>query len=390
MKSVSVIIPCYQTKQEWVERIFYMLRKQTMPFEQLEIICVVDASPDDTFERLKRFEEQYSENVLLVQCNEKVGPGGARSLGIQYATGEYVAFVDQDDWVEPYAYEHLYQKAKAYDCDVVESYNTRDSSYQYHEGEPSKTGREDTFWVLDNPKKRKNFFAIERPENRKYWAKLYRRDFLLEENIDFPSNLKYDDNYFKGLVFYHAKRVYVLEEYLYHWMINGESISMQNDMNAHLDRMKVELLKLQEYQKRNLLEVYHDEMEYIFLEQFYANTVNTIFTRNQCLPMEILEYMKKQIHEGFPNYQENKYIEMRKPVWAMGTWIENALKGIAQVRGKEVEVPTAIVEKIASYSFLDLLEADLTQDELDWYCAIYVAFDKVAERIDYNKLREGQ
>lgn len=371
-----------------MERIFYMLQKQTIGFEYMEIICVVDASPDDTFDRLKQYEEQYEENVLLVNCNEKVGPGGARTLGIHYASGEYVAFVDQDDWVEPCMYEHLYRKAKKYDCDVVESYNTRDDIYWHHDGEPARTGREDSFLVLDSPQKRKAYFAAGRPEERKYWAKLYRRQFLVEEAIEFPKNVKYDDNYFKGMVFYHAKRVYVLEEYLYHWMINGESISMQNDMTAHLDRMKVELLKLSEYQKRGLLEIYRDEMEYIFLEQFYANTVNTIFTRNHCLPMDILNYMKQQVRKNFPDYQKNIYIAQRMPVWTMGEWVRNALKGIAQVRGKEVEIPGQILDKIAPYSFLDLLEADLTQEELDWYCAIYVAFDKVAGSIDYKKLRE--
>lgn len=375
-------------KDEWMERIFSMLPKQTIGLEHLEIICVVDVSPDDTFERLKQYEEQYEENILLVQCEKKVGPGGARTLGIQYASGEYIAFMDQDDWVEPCMYEHMYRKAKEYDCDVVESYNTRDGSYRYREREPARTGKEDTFFVLDSPEKRKAYFAAGRPEERKYWAKLYRRNFLVEEEIEFPQNLKYDDNYFKGMVFYHAKRVYVLEEYLYHWMVNRESISMQNDMTAHLDRMKVELLKLQEYQKRGLFEIYRDEMEYIFLEQFYANTVNTIFTRNHYLPMEILDYMRQQIERYFPDYQKNIYIAQRMPVWAMGEWVRNALKGIGQVRGKEVTVPKQILDKVAPYSFLDLLEADLTQEELDWYCAIYVAFDKVAERIDYKKLRE--
>ncbi len=115
MKKVSVIVPCYQLKQMWLERLFHSLEKQTIGFKELEIIFVVDASPDDTFARLKIYEEMYSENILLINSEKKVGPGGARSLGIQYASGEYVAFLDQDDWVEPCMYEHLYEKAKAYD-----------------------------------------------------------------------------------------------------------------------------------------------------------------------------------------------------------------------------------------------------------------------------------
>lgn len=386
MKKVSVVVPCYRVKDEWMERLFHSLEKQSLGIEQLEIVLIVDASPDDTFQRLKSYEEKWEDNVLLVNCEEKVGPGGARTLGIQYATGEYVAFMDQDDWVEPCMYEHLYEKAVSYDCDVAESYSTRDGNYQYHEGEPVRTGKEDTFFVLDTPEKRKDYFAKERPEERKYWAKIYRREFLLENSIDFPRELRYDDNYFKGMVFYHAKRVYVLEEYLYHWMVNNESISMTNDMTAHLDRMKIELLKLQEYEKRGLFPLYREEMEYIFLEQFYANTFNTICTRNGSVPLEVLEYMRVKINEYFPSYEKNPYILLRNPVWAMGEWIENALLGIAQVRGKKVDAPKKVLEKLAPLSFLDLLNCQLTQEELNWYCSIYVAFDKVASRIDYEKL----
>lgn len=391
MKKVSVVVPCYQMKDEWMERLFHSLEKQSLGIEQLEIVLVVDASPDDTFQRLKAYEEKWEEHVLLINCDKKVGPGGARTLGIQYATGEYVAFMDQDDWVEPYMYEHLYEKAVSYDCDVVESYNTRDLEYRYNEGTPQKTGKGDAFFQLNTPEDRKKYFAEERPEVRKYWAKIYRREFLLENDITFPQGLKYDDNFFKGMVFYHAKRIYVLEEYLYHWMVNNESISMKNDMTAHFDRMKVELLKLQEYERRGLLSTYREEMEYIFLEQFYANTFNTICTRNGTVSLEVLDYMRAKIGEFFPDYEKNPYIVSRSPVWAMGEWIENALRGIAQVRGKDVDVPQEILEKIAPLSFLDLVKTELTQEELNWYCSIYTAFDKVASRIDYSRLqRETQ
>lgn len=388
MKKVSVVIPCYCMQDIWIERLIRCLSGQTIGFEHLEIVFVVDASPDDTFARLKKQETLYPDNIMLIDSGEKVGPGGARSLGIQYATGEYIAFMDQDDWVEPCMYAHLYEKAIAYDCDVVEAYNTRDKVYQYNESEPRRTGQEDTFISLETPEQRKEYFATGNPEQRKYWAKLYKRTFLIENELYFPQNLKYDDNYFKGMVFYHAKRIYVLEEYLYHWMVNPDSISMQNDFNAHLDRMRVELLKIQEYERRGLLSLYQDEMEYIFLEQFFANTFNTICTRNGSISVEILQFMKDEVRRHFPNYRNNIYIESRRPVWSFGEWIQNALRGIEQVRKKPVEVPEHVLQKIAPLSILDLLDVELTQEELSWYSSIYVAFDKVAGRIDYGKLGE--
>lgn len=386
MKKVSVIIPCYCIQDEWLYRLFFSLEKQTLGIESLEVVFVVDASPDDTFKRLGYYERRYPTSVILVNCNEKVGPGGARTLGIQYASGEYVAFVDQDDWIEPYMYQHLYEKAVQYDCDVVESYNTRDIVYEYHVGEPKRTGKEDKFFVLDSVEDRKAYFKWEKPEVRKYWTKLYRREFLLENKLSFPYDLKYDDNYFKGLVFYYAKRIYVLEEYLYHWMVNADSVSMKKDITTHFDRMKIELLKLEEYKKRGLFETYHDEMEYIFVEQFFVNTFHTLCLRNGSISIEILDYMRDEVKRQFPNYKKNPYIIIRNPVWCMGEWIENALKGIEQIRGEAVVIPERVFEKLKMLSFLDLLEADLTQEELSWYCAIYVAFNKVSSRVDYTKL----
>lgn len=383
-KKVSVVVPCYKLKQEWLERLFASIYNQTIGFASLEVIFVVDASEDDTFERLQKLEQQYEENVLLINCEEKVGPGGARTLGIQYASGEYISFVDQDDWIEEEMYAHMYEKAAEYDCDVVESYNTRDDVVK--KNRKLRTGKEDAFYCLDTAEKRKAFFREDAPERRKYWAKIYRRNFLLEHQLFFPELVKYDDNYFKGMVFYHAQRVYVLEEYLYHWMMNENSISMTQDVSSHVDRMKVELLKLEEYQRRGLLEVYRDEMEYIFLEQFYANTLNTIWTRNGGMSMELFDYMRNEVKTRFPEYRQNPYIALRNPVWAMGRWIENALKGIAQVRGSEVQVPQAVRERIADWSFLDLIEQKITQEELNWYSSIYVAFDKVAAWIDYQRL----
>lgn len=388
MKRVSAIIPCYCLKEEWLERLFHSIEHQVMGMEWIEVVFVVDASPDDTLERLKKYEEKYPDDVLIINSDEKMGPGGARSLGISYASGEYVAFIDQDDWIEPCMFAHMYQKAKEYQCDVVESYNTRDMIYDYRDGLPKTTGQESRFVLLDTVEKRKDFFAKNKPERRKYWAKLYKREFLLEEKIDFPKNIHYDDNYFKGMVFYHAKRIYILEEYMYHWMVNQESISMKADVNVHLERMQIELLKLQEYEKRGLLAFYREEMEYIFLEQFYANTFNTVCTRNDGISVELLDYMKSMVCRIFPEYEKNPYIATRRPVWSLGDWIENALLGIAQVRGKEVTVPIEVLNKIAPLSFLDLLKTQLSQEELSWFCNIYIAFDKVAHRIDYSKLKK--
>ena len=384
MKKVSIVIPCYKYKQLWMDRLFDSVVHQSIGMEQLEIICVIDASPDDTFERLKVYEEHFPASIMIVNVCNKIGPGGARTIGLNYSSGEYVAFLDQDDCVEYCMYDKLYHKAKEYDADIVECYSRRDGG-RLTGSVP--TGKPDRFINIKTAEDRKKYFRDDNPEGRLYWAKIYKREFLVSNNICFPENITYDDNFFKGLSFYCANKIYVVEEYLHHWVINNESISMLKGFQTHLDRMKVELLKLEEYNRRGLLDLYHDEMEYIFIEQYFANTVNTIFTRNCSMPFSLLENMKDTISRLFPQYEKNKYIQIKHPVWSMGRWIENAIKGIRQVTGNSINVPITVFNKIKSLSFLDLLKADITEEDLNWYCRIYVAFDRIASKVDYSKLQ---
>lgn len=367
---VSVIIPCYKIKDKWLKRLMDSLSNQTIGMDNLEIIFVIDASPDDTFEKIFEYEKIYPENILIINSEEKIGPGGARTLGLSYANGEYVAFLDQDDCVEYCMYEHMYEKAKLYDTDMVESYSRRDK------GELTgaiKTGKEDKYVRFDSAEDRKRFFREDEPDRRLYWAKIYRREFLISENITFPYNLKYDDNYFKGVTFYTCKSIYVLEEYLHHWVINPESISMTDNQDFHSDRMEVELLKIDEYIKRNLFSVYKEEMEYIFLIQFYQNTLNTIITRSGSINFSLFLTMRNTIKTIFPQFNENPYLLIRKPACIMRGWVEKVRKKVDAKNKGKLTISDEVYEKIKKMSFLDLISCDtLTEDEFLWYCRMFL------------------
>ena len=101
MKKVSVIIPCCNATK-WLPKCFLSLVQQTIGIEQIELIFVDDASTDDgaTWEMLHEFECAYPESILILKLQENMRQGGARNIALQYATGEYIAFVDADDFVD--------------------------------------------------------------------------------------------------------------------------------------------------------------------------------------------------------------------------------------------------------------------------------------------------
>lgn len=87
--------------------------------EHMQIILVNDASTDNTLEKLLLWETRYSDNILVITYEQNLRQGGARNIGLNYATGDYIGFVDSDDWIEPDMYEVLVEKMFEGVYDVV-------------------------------------------------------------------------------------------------------------------------------------------------------------------------------------------------------------------------------------------------------------------------------
>lgn len=383
MKKVSIIVPCYKTNEEYINRLCNSVFNQSIGMDNLELILVNDGSPDNTFDILSKCEQRNPENVMVVNCDTNGGPGRARSIGINYATGKYVAFIDQDDWVEPYMYEHLVDKAEFYDCDISSGRHTRDSRYVEPTGE--------VFWCeesdalvnvvddINNVSEEKGinnlgedliYKNIERKTLFKtclgggYWTRIYNRDFLLDNRIDFPDKLMYDDNYFSSMLLMYINRAYISSEYVYHWFVNWSSISMDKTIGNHTDRLKVELYKIEEYKRRGFFGKFHDEIEHEFIILFFMNTIHTFVTRLGDMPYEIFIYMQKALNEIFPRYYENKYINEAGSSWCDKAWYD-------KVKGHIEDEKAA---RIRQMSWLDYGRESISKDELRLISITYGLF----------------
>ena len=112
---VSVIIPVYNC-EAFLPQCIESLQAQTM--QEIEMIFVCDASPDDSLSILRRYEREDS-RIRVIAFEQNRGVSAARNAGIEAASGEYVIFCDSDDWVEPQMYQRLYDMAQAHDADIA-------------------------------------------------------------------------------------------------------------------------------------------------------------------------------------------------------------------------------------------------------------------------------
>ena len=115
--AVSIIIPIYNAEKYLAECLGNVVN-QTL--QNIEIILVNDASTDNSIAVMRECQKQYPDKVVVIDSRENMGAGGARNLGIEAASGEYIGFVDSDDLVDVTMYEKLYAKAKEGCYDVVD------------------------------------------------------------------------------------------------------------------------------------------------------------------------------------------------------------------------------------------------------------------------------
>jgi len=221
--AISVIVPIYNVG-EYLYRCLSSLACQT--FKNYEVIMINDGSTDDSPEIAKGFSDNFI-NFNLVQ-NKNKGVSSARNLGVSLAGGEYIAFVDSDDYIDPNYLLRLYKAAEKNNADVAHCnyilYNI-DSGFLH-----SVRIRKPKKGIMTNIQMTKK--TISDFYMRSYlWNKLWRRSLFTKHNITFPE-MKFEDIATVSKLLYYANKGVILDKYLYYYTIRDGSIvqtvSLQN------------------------------------------------------------------------------------------------------------------------------------------------------------------
>lgn len=215
MKKVSIVVPVYNM-ENYLEKCLDSLVNQTL--EDIEILVVNDGSTDNSIKILNKYKKKYP-NKLIVFDQENKGISAARNIGIDNATGKYIGFVDSDDYVEHNMFEKLYNKIENSKADIVvcnyKKYFMKDDKYTDID-------------MVKNINKN-NIFEEPTILNNLYfapWNKLYKRNLF--KDVRFPIQKKYEDVNAILKVFFKAKKIDKISDYLYVYRINenGETLTI--------------------------------------------------------------------------------------------------------------------------------------------------------------------
>ena len=229
MSKVSLIIPVYRVRDQIVHCLNSVLA-QTL--EDLEVVLVDDHGPDDSIAVARRHLASYTGpkqfRFIETPCNS--GPGAARNFGIEHTSGQYIAFLDSDDTLDPAFCERLLTAAEKADADIAcgaISFDLPDGNSTVRHNPPVEDGPFEGMTKRRYLRQFKSYFT----------TYLYRKSLLLDNGIRFPDTHSAEDSCFLICSLLAARRIARDDQALYHYAIQPASISQRKDPSRWRNRL---------------------------------------------------------------------------------------------------------------------------------------------------------
>lgn len=270
MIKVSVIIPVYNL-EKYITRCLESIINQT--FKEIEILVVNDGSTDKSLDLIK--EKALLDNRIIIINKDNEGISKARLSGYEKAKGEYILFVDGDDYVDKNAIEILYNTAKSNDYDIVQ--------YKYLINyEDGIKGRNDRVLIDEKKFINKDLIKLNLLGDTIFsiWSKFIKKDFLVKNNINLPQNISYAEDVALTCVLsiYKPKFVFIDKYlYIYNKRNNSASHKVSDNLLDIKDAMKYIKFHLN---KNDLYLKYKAEYEYLVYMQSYFYRMDDMFSTN--------------------------------------------------------------------------------------------------------------
>ena len=312
MKKISILIPVYNTER-FINRCVLSLVRQSIGVDALEIVLINDASTDNSLDYLYAWEKEFPDSVCVINLEENVKQGAARNLALQYTAGEYIAYLDSDDWLVPQALELLYDKAKETDAEIV-AYLSRDVSVEEQEQKgdaiildsDTDSGQEDVYLVINDITDRIVLF-FSGISQRGCWDKLYKRDLVIAHDLKYTEGIFDEESLFTIPALMHVKKYYLMSKYLHRYSDNpmGTCSSLSQKME-HIHDNEITWMQVYDiFRREKLLKKEPELTEALFVHNYFNRSLMNNHACGLIYDADGIRHLQKTVKRLFPHYGEN-------------------------------------------------------------------------------------
>lgn len=306
---ISVIIPVYNG-EKFIQECLDSITNQSL--NEIEIICINDGSTDNTLDILNEYSSR--DNRIKIITTENNGQGHARNLAINEAKGEYILFVDADDYIDLNSCGLLYSRAKSDDLDMLFFQLT---NYMEVSGNIVNTDLYDHKCLIDKGITEHTVFNNSNFKDCLFKipvcpvSKLYKTEFLRENNLYFPENIIFEDNLLFYESYFKGNKFGFLEEHLYYRRRHNDSTT-QSFNKKFFDIVKVTNLMLDLFKKLKKYEEYKNELinhTFSMIKEWFNKT--PLYLKNEFFLIVKSDFKGfNELKDDFLNNLEKEYINL--------------------------------------------------------------------------------
>lgn len=324
MIKVSVILPVYGVAQ-YIEKCTESLLAQTL--QEMEFIYVDDHGPDNSIELVQNMIANHPrrEQFVFLKPEHNMGAGMARNYAIPQAKGEYVAFVDSDDWVEPTMFEELYNEAKRHGgTDLCCCQAAKD----YLDGQPTE--------ILRNPDIKPGQLSDDKRRHflthyvSLFWTFIYKREMIERWGIRYPSSRSADDSFFVTSNLLLAGSIAHVDKPFYHYLIRPGSVCTTKDSTKYQKRLETFRTLMAFLKEKGVYSKFKPEIDFIYLKKGYFTSVFNYVYNSLEPKKETIHEIRKEMMMQVPDFKRNEYfnskISLRSLDWMLAHCTGLALK----------------------------------------------------------------
>lgn len=290
---LSIIVPVYGV-EKYIDKCLNSLVKQSL--KEIEIIVVNDGTKDNSQKIIDKYVKKYPDKIKSY-IKENGGQGSARNYGLEKANGEYIGYVDSDDFVEKDMYKKLYNKAKENNYDIVVCGN-------YNVSEDYQNKNIDAFINNYNTDLENIFFG-----KMAVWNKIYKRDILIKNKLEFKEKVWYEDLAFTLKAIMNSNTFAFIDEPLYDYLIREGSTMNNSNVQRNLEILDA-FNDILSYIQHNKKEEYFSKIEFLAIDHIYISAIVRVLKAeaDDKVKRETINKLIDYMNKKFPNYKNNKYI----------------------------------------------------------------------------------
>lgn len=298
---LSVIVPVYNMMAGGkLKNCLDSLVRQDI--DDMEIIAVDDKSTDDSLAFLESYSKRYGSRFVTIASPVNGRQGSAKNIGLERARGQWIGFVDSDDWVAGDMYVKLLKRAEETGADVVGCNYLLTDEIGRETGVMMQNNTEDQTGLLEETQYKK---LLLQPGSMV--IKIYRRELFEKWRIRFPEGIFYEDNTVGALPLLYASRFERVDEPLYFYYQYADSTVHTVSISRCCDRLRAMEIYKEELTERGFLDKYREEITYKIVELGYKTTLFSYLQAAARPSLAFVRRLREFLLTQVPEYENNVY-----------------------------------------------------------------------------------